>query len=434
MTRRRAVAAAIASGLAAVAAMVVAGSGGDRTERARCDGPDAAATASCEETEIELPLPRVPWEGGPSYWARFPVARTAGWDDPAFFPIAVYFGRPRDAAFLRDLGINTYMNVEHDGSTMASVTGAGMYVIAQDEWPAEEIDGDGRVVGLFTCDEPDMGFCGGTDEAAGLDAFRRVVESRRSEDDGRFVFANFGNGVLRTNWMPTLMPQMVREVDAASVDKYAYTSPHVQHLIRQSADFPAGTAPDRSATYGWLAEQMRRFQDPAERQPTWVFVETAQPLLIEAGARPIRAEELEGAVWSALIHEARGIAYFQHSNDPACPAHHSLVDCPGPRRDAVRRVNARIRTLAPVLNTQSYAYDFANGTDTMLKAHDGAVYVFAGIGLDDEPGRKTFTLPPGVDGTSATVVGEDRTIPVTGRSFADDFAAEYSAHVYRIEL
>jgi len=50
------------------------------------------------------------------------------------------------------------------------------------------------------------------------------------------------------------------------------------------------------------------------------------------------------------------------------------------------------------------------------------------------PGARTFTFPPGVDGTSAQVVGENRTIPVANGTFSDAFAQEYAYHVYKIAL
>ena len=63
---------------------------------------------------------------------------------------------------------------------------------------------------------------------------------------------------------------------------------------------------------------MLTFQDPTDSEPKWVFVETARPYLTEPGARTITPEQIEGAVWGAIIHEARGIAYFQHNNNDAC--------------------------------------------------------------------------------------------------------------------
>ena len=97
-------------------------------------------------------------------------------------------------------------------------------------------------------------------------------------------------------------------------------------------------------------------------------------------------------------------------------------------------INAKIQSLAPVLNTQSYQYDFNNNTDTMLKTYNGYAYIFADIGLLESPGTKTFTLPVGVGGASVEVVGEGRTIPVSNNTFTDNFAAEYTHHVYKIAL
>jgi hypothetical protein len=70
----------------------------------------------------------------------------------------------------------------------------------------------------------------------------------------------------------------------------------------------------------------------------------------------------------------------------------------------------------------------------MLKVHSGDAYIFAGIGLLESPGTKTFNLPAGILGTTVTVVGENRTIPVTNGQFSDTFAAEHTHHVYRVRL
>ena len=56
-------------------------------------------------------------------------------------------------------------------------------------------------------------------------------------------------------------------------------------------------------------------------------------------------------------------------------------------------LNRRIRTLAPVLNTQSYVHTFAPGLDTMLKNLDGSSYVFAMPKAGAQPGPRTLRLP-----------------------------------------
>ena len=414
---------------------------GAPTPTATTPSATAAPTTPAPTSEAPAPpgtgalkLPRVPWDGGSKFYSAFARAKASGWDDPDFFPISVFLAKPDHAAQLKKLGINTYMGAEHDGTRMSTLTGTGMSVLAQDEWTAAEVGDDPGVVGWLVSDECDMGLgCAGSNATENLAAQKKMVANLRNRDDGRFLQANYGNGVLDTFWARGTMSGLVRAVDVSSVDKYAYTSPHVQGLIPDSPHWPAGATVASSAAYGWLADRMQTYLDPAARHPNWVFVETARPYLSEAGSKVIQLNQIEGAVWSSLIHESRGIAYFQHSNDPTC-ATYSLVDCDQARKDKVKAINAQVRSLASVLNSQSYVWDFKAGADTMLKTENGNAYVFADIGLKQTPGKKTFTLPPGVTGSSVSVVDENRTIPVTDGTFTDTFAAEYTHHIYKIKL
>jgi hypothetical protein len=136
--------------------------------------------------------------------------------------------------------------------------------------------------------------------------------------------------------------------------------------------------------------------------------------------------QLRGAVWSAIIHEARHILYFDHSNGSRCG---SIANCPVVH-EAVKQVDHRIAALSPVLNTRSYynrtqringtsfhRYVFpdvdrngrprggpSNGTNAMLKTYRGSAYIFADIGLEIA-GTAPFDPDPGVceeiDGTMA---------------------------------
>lgn len=396
-----------------------------------------------------LNLPRISWEGGPAYWKKFPKADAAGWDDPNFFPISVFFGKPSHASQYAALGVNTYHGAEHDGSTVSSMTNAGMFLIVQDEWTQAEIGNNVNVVGWHVNDECDMGTggCnydanndGRVDEYDGEIIQRGKVKRFRDLNDGRFVQANYGNGILGTFWSSNTFDELMQMVDVATVDKYTYTSPHVWYITEQSSYWPKGAKVSSSASYGWIADRMKSYLNPADLHPNWPFVETARPFLTENGALTITPDQLEGAVWSAIIHEARGISYFQHNNNESYQTHngcgtYSLVECSDPARaNKITAVHAKIRSLAPVINSQSYQYDFNNQTDTMLKTYNGSAYIFAGIGLLESPGSKTFNLPAGINGTTVEVVGENRTIPVTNRSFTDNFAAEYTHHVYKIVL
>lgn len=401
-----------------------------------------------------LSLSRIPWEGGPAYWSQFSKANAAGWTDPTFFPISVYLSKaaPDHVSALKGAGVNTYMAIEHSPSEfpLTNITSQGMFAMPnQDEWTVAEVGNNPLAVAWFISDECDMGYggCTGT-EFDQLATQQNYVNTVRARNDGRFVHANFGNGILRTFWSPTTMDDHVQLMDSASADKYTYTSPDVASIIdgqHDAPDWPNGAPVPRAYSYGWQVDQMKRFQNPASLRPIWTFIETAQPLLGEPGARAITAAEMEGAVWSAIIHEARGIAYFQHNNAPG-GAFYSIVDDATIRAN-VTAVNSKVRSLAPVLNTQSYynttrtvngftyyEYRMGDGTDTMLKTYNGEAYIFAGLGMGHATGSKTFTLPAGVTGTTVTVVGESRTIPVSSGQFSDSFPNEYSHHVYSIPI
>lgn len=170
------------------------------------------------------------------------------------------------------------------------------------------------------------------------------------------------------------MDEHVALMDSASADKYTYTSPDVASNVELSPDWPTGATVSAAASYGWHVDQMKRFQDPEPLKPILTFVETAKSYLNEPGARSITPDEIEGAVWSAIIHEARGIAYFQNSNDTECSGY-SLIECSQDLKDKVEAINAKVTSLVPVFNTQSYEYDFDNGTDTMLKTYADDVYM-----------------------------------------------------------
>lgn len=385
------------------------------------------------QTAASLDLPRIEWEGGPEYWSRFPKAAAAGWTNPAFFPLAVFFGKPAHAEQLKDVGINTFQAVEHN-DPLTAATSKGIFCIVQDEFTAAEIGDNPLAVGLFAYDECDMGLgCEGTDTDTNLANMQKQVAGLRSRNDGRFVNANYSKGVLETWWARGTMDDFMGVVDVASVDNYAYTSPDTGEAVKVSPHWPQGTPVNRSATYGWLVDRMRSYQSPTGVQPNWMFVETAMPYLSDTGARTITPEQIEGACWSAIIHEARGICFFQHNND-GVNGGYSLVDCSDERKDAIRRSNAKITSLAPVINTQSYAWSFGSGLDTMLKAKDGSAYVFAEIALATEPGTRAFSLPPSVRGQTVEVVGENRELKVRDGAFSDDFPAEFSHHVYRMTL
>ncbi|SER91282.1 hypothetical protein SAMN05443377_1187 [Propionibacterium cyclohexanicum] len=399
---------------------------------AGCGAPPAPAATPAPEPSAHLDLPAKAWWGGPAYYAQFRKAADSGWSSPSFFPLAVFAGKPDQARALKQIGITTYLGVEHDGSPISSVTSTGMTVLAQlAEWSPAEIGDDARVVGWNLSDECEMGYSGcGDDEQTQLATQRSYAAQARSREDGRLLQANFGNGVLGSYWSTTTMADHLSLVDLSSVDKYAYTSPHVGELIMDSPAWPAGKNPASSFAYGWVQRQMDGFSSVAGSKPNWVLVETGKPYLSEAGSSSISPQELRGAVWNAIISGASGIAYFQHSNDPSC-GNYSLVDC-AQTRDAVAQLNRQITDLAPVLNSPPVQWTVGEGLQATVRSQGGYVYVMAMT--DGGTGQRTLSLPAGLRGNTVEVMGENRTLEVHDAHFSDSFDNEYSYHIYRIVI
>lgn len=394
--------------------------------------PPTAPTAPPTSGDSSLALPREAWWGGSAYYSKFTNATAAGWADPSFFPISVFYGKPEQAKTLAEIGVNTYMGAEHDGSAISTITSQGISVVAQSEWTQQEVGRNPLVVGWHVSDECDMGL-GGCDSPEGemgqLAIQKKFASDLRAYNDGRFLQANYGNGVLGSYWSTTTMDDQLALVDVSSVDKYAYTSPAVQSIIPGSPFWPAGKNPASASTYGWLEDRMETFTSPAASKPNWVFVETAMPYLTEAGAETITGDQIEGAVWNGIIHGAAGIAYFQHNNN-GC-GNYSLLDCGTTIQNKVKAIDAQIKSLASVINTQSYSWTFGPRLETSLKTKNGSAYIFAMT--DGSTGSRTLTLPAGVKG-NVEVVGEGRTITPTGGKFTDSFANEFTHHTYRIAL
>jgi hypothetical protein len=96
-----------------------------------------------------------------------------------------------------------------------------------------------------------------------------------------------------------------------------------------------------------------------------------------------------------------------------------------------KSVNAQIQQLAPTINspTVTSGFTYSNTVRAMAKLNGSQFTIFAGSKANVSS-TATFNLPVG--NTTATVVGEGRTIPVTNDSFTDSFANGNAIHIYRI--
>ncbi|WP_219471365.1 hypothetical protein [Nonomuraea rhizosphaerae] len=402
--------------------------------------------AQAKSSRDVLGLQHIPWEGGPAYYARFSAPAAAGWTDPSFFPVGVWFEavvEERDIQLDKEAGLNTYVELT-DNSDMELVRKYGMSAFTSKPLP-----GAGKeTVGWMIADEPDMfagpgdgvwsGKYGGEGQVCLPDkppcgyTAMRTLKDKLPKDDGRLHYTNYGKGIAMWESDAEATKFVNTYTDVMSTDVYWYTDngicPEAENFIK----LPKDRCP-RAANYGQVVERGRNLDAKDGRlQPVYAFVELGWPGT--NGLRSITGEELQGAVMSSLIHEARGIIYFNHSFAGPCPTQHVLREpCAQETREVVTELNRHIRTLAPVLNTQSFSYAFAPGLDTMLKELDGSSYVFAMPKLGAQPGRQTLRLPESLrSASSVEVLFENRTVPVENGAFSDDFARENTYHVYKV--
>lgn len=340
----------------------------------------------------------------------------------------------------KSYGINTYIG-EPTSTNYYLYADNNVFVLDKlDNTPS----GGTAQPGDFLVDEPDGA---GPSSAADLARVKNLVAS--SPPDGRFKEINFSMTAL-SKLDPAVNKanfegMMSSYAGPVSADKYYYTQPNcfdIRYLI-----VPIDPAHCRTASsYGATVRAVRaRLMASGHLKPVWNFVEdlsgAPDPNHFHSYIQP---GQLEGAVMDSIINEARGILYFNQSFAGTCTSTNVIrqvedgaLPCAQPQMNAMKQVDARIKSLAPVINTQSYQYSFGPNLDTMLKTYQGSAYIFSMISgaAKSWAGKRTFTLPPGLaQATSVQVLFENRVIPVVDGRFTDNFAHEYTYHIYKVVM
>lgn len=384
-------------------------------------------------------------DGGTDYFAKYPNSLPA---DPSYFPVGVWLEsliEASDAPKDRLVGINLYVDLTST-SDITHATKEGMRALTS----SQSANAAGRVLS----DEPDMWagpgdaawtgnwpgigpICTPENQSCGYTVQR---ELRKNVPAGALVYTNYGKGVTfwETNEQAAVFVNEFQDV--VSADNYWFTDPYICGPSEGGAVFAAGAqlAPEKcrlAANYGWTVDRVRSLVMPAASKPVWSFVEVGHPFT-EADAPTITGPEIRAAVWSSLIHGARGIVYFNHNFGGDCQSQHVLRDpCGDAVRPWVTDVNAQIARLAPVLNAPflDNALSHGDGIDAAVKVHDGSLYVLAGSAQAGQQDA-TFQLTCLTGAAAAvTVVDENRTVPMADGAFSDHFADGNAVHLYRID-
>ncbi|MCX5041702.1 hypothetical protein OG921_00670 [Aldersonia sp. NBC_00410] len=392
-----------------------------------------------------LDLPRVPWEGGPDFYRQFP--RAQDWTNPNFFPIGIWFdgfSSPEEVKWDWDHGITFYDGGEWEGTDFGLLAANGdhgsMYWVG-DRVNASNDEHPNLWPGWLIDDEPDGTH--GEDYHAGYDYLTQRVATS-PDAAGRFHWVNYTQQVMGP-YMPVAdQEKFVNDYgDINSIDQYWYTIPVCDGKGSngyEGNDFamPIPQQTCRSASsYGKTLDALRlRDAADGEQHMHWQIIENLNGMMGDH-VRYITPAELKGAAINSLIHEARGISWFNQSYTGDCHATNVIRSaqtnenwCGDTQIEAMGEVNSQIKALAPMLNTQSYQWTFGDRLDTMLKVKDGTAYIFAMT--DGSTGERTFTLPAGLTGDITDESG--RTLAAADGRFSDTFETESEYHIYRISL
>jgi hypothetical protein len=350
--------------------------------------------------------------------------------DAAFFPIAVWLQQPTSAAAFRDIGINTFIGLWRPPTEagLAEIERQGLHLIVQ-QTPEALALLDKRVIrGWLHVDEPDNAqplAGGGHGDCIGADEVVQGYAKMRARDATRPVYLNFGQAVANPRWYgrgakcSMIVPKdyyaaASRGADIVAFDIYPVAETRQPHVMGRLELVGRGVA------------NLQAWSPPG--QPVWAAIETTH---INNPTRRPSPQDVRSEVWMALIHGASGITYFVHEWKPSF-REDGVFRYPD-TVDEIRRINAQIESLAPVLNgatvSQGVSVDAPVEIATMVKRHGGDIYVFA-VNMERRAAEAKLALAD-VGGSRALVVGEDRTLELNAGSIADRFGA-YAVHIYKI--
>ncbi|GAB2760433.1 hypothetical protein GCM10027090_33870 [Sinomonas soli] len=379
-------------------------------------------------------------DGGPDFYSRFKRSLPVRAD---FFPIALWSASLVDSADLskdRAAGINTYVELP-DGSNPALAESVGSALVPSTDIPAaagfllgDEIDMWGGAGGsAWSGHYPGQGdICIPASAKCGF-TILRDIKARAPHDAP--LFANYGKGVLFWDSNPEAR-EFVAQADVVSADAYWFTDPGIcaadqgGALVGYARALVDPSECRRPGNYGWAVDRVRDLVVPAHSKPVWAVVELGHPFPEGSVVRP---DDVRAAVWSSIIHGARGIIYFDHSFGGSCPTL-SVVrqGCDPALSKVLSDTDNQITELAPVLNAPfvDSAVEVHGSADAIVKVLDGNLYLFA---QSTSQVRQTvvFSLPCSA-GRGVEVVDEARTINTSGSYFSDTFAGDGAVHIYSL--
>jgi hypothetical protein len=366
---------------------------------------------------------------GPAAWSA--EKKGGPLEDRSFFPIAVWLQSPAQAARYRQAGINVYVGLWRGPTEgqLAELQKHGMRVICAQNAVGLAHKDDAAILGWMHGDEPDNAQSLGKGKGYGPPILpAKIVENyerMKKADPSRPVLLNLGQGVAWDQYVgrgvrrnhPEDYPEYIKGCDIASFDIYPACHEHA----------------DVAGKLWFVADGVRRLRQwSKEGQRVWNCIECAHISNPRAKATP---QQVKAEVWMSLVRGSRCLIYFVHQFKPSFIEAGLLADAD--MLAAVTAINKQIHALAAVLNSppleDGVRVDVVAPevpVEALCQRHDGATYVFA-VGMRAGTTTARFRVKNLRGAASATVLGEDRTLPVRDGAFEDGFRP-WDVHLYQI--
>lgn len=311
----------------------------------------------------------------------------AGFDDPSFLPIATWLTDPggQAAAYDRmdDLGLNGMLPASGAINLDTNITRGKWAVVPSQDHPAGTITAfqDPGVVGVSTGEEPSSQLEYETNRW-NADAWLASVDG-----PGRFHLYNFTHNLMNGDIAQTYS---VKDMVIGWISSDGADRSRRQYLTCDNywfaGTFSGGGSPStldfrlyqntgvgtldqsaRGSHYGSMMDSIRKAfaQSPnvLPGGPIGVWVEAAAPLG-EAESQAMTPARMGWAIWSTLVHGARGIYYFVHNfrtgdtwGGAFWDDHFGAPGIPGTGiYAAAKEINLRALQIAPVINSPFDGY------------------------------------------------------------------------------
>lgn len=257
-----------------------------------------------------------------------------------------------------------------------------------------------------------------------MEEYQRI----RLADPSRPVFMTFTGyfhphfGKWSDQERQSLYPAYIRATDVVGFDIYpiyGWNKPEWIHLVYEATAQLTELAGQRPV-YAWIeTSKGGQYTGELDRQ------------------KDVTPEHIRAEVWMAICGGATAIGYFTHIWKPS----YRQFGVPEENQAALRDINEQLTRLAPAVlakrNTKEIQLSVSPETRiaSFSTEYENSLYIFA-VNYDSglKAAQVTFRLPAEITAhiTTAQVVDEDRSIPLSNGTFSDNFAP-LAVHIYRLE-